>query len=67
MSAPISFELMDKLGSADDIDGPEPFLFREYDYGSPHSGIRSVLNNPITGLQETNSSRKKEKKEKGKE
>jgi hypothetical protein len=42
---------MDKLGSADDIDGPEALLFREYDDGSPYSGIRGVLNNPITGLQ----------------
>src|ERR1700680_3037044 len=43
--------LVDKLGSADDIDGPEALLFCEYDYGSPDPGICGVLNNPITGLQ----------------
>jgi hypothetical protein len=42
---------LDKLGSANDIDGPEVFLFREGDYGSSYSGIRRVLSNPITGLQ----------------
>src|SRR5262249_28524543 len=45
------FELVDNLGSADDIDRPEAFLLREYDYGSPYAGIRGVLNDPITGLQ----------------
>jgi hypothetical protein len=31
------FELLDELGSADDIDGPDALLFRECDYGSPYS------------------------------
>ena len=46
------FEFLDEFGTANDIDGPEAFLFREGDYGSPYSGIRGVLNNPITAASE---------------
>jgi hypothetical protein len=45
------FEFLDEVGTANDIDGPDAFLFGKGDYGSPHSGIRGVLNNPITRPQ----------------
>src|SRR5258706_1947823 len=42
---------MDQLGSANDIDGPNAFLFREDDDGSPYCGICGVLNDPIASFQ----------------
>ncbi len=48
---------MDKLGSADDIDGPEVLLFREYDYGSKRNELRPLffssflVNDLIAGVE----------------